>query len=466
MSTTVVVGGGIAGIVCALLSAGRSKRVVLIEKEPELGGLFRSETREVGGSSLSFDMGSHFLRETGIPELDRLIFGQSEPEQWLSLGNLRGGGFYGNALNSSSPFVDAREMTKPQDYSRGLVELIEHCVPRNKEFPDLEGQLTASFGPTLTDSLFRPILEKKFLGCRLSELAPDSHALFGLSKIIALTPDATRKLKNLPGLDATLAFHSSSEGASPLRNFYPRSGGIEAWIKYLQAKLKNAGVEIMTRTAVERLEFKAGTVTRLSLSGRQNIDVTRLIWTIPVPGFLLAAGIPLPEKLSPPRRLYTSIYHFVFDRKFQTDVHYVQCHSPDLKSFRLTLYPNVQPVDSARSYWHLTTEMITPDEPDLELLGKTAEAELRTMGILGAQSRKLHQHSELLKDGFPCPTIAFYAQADKLLDFAKGRFENVDFLGRAAGRSFVTNQVLAQVYQQLGTINDAGANSREIRHGH
>ena len=157
----------------------------------------------------------------------------------------------------------------------------------------------------------------------------------------------------------------------------------------------------MTQTAVERLEFSSGKIMYLGLSGGKKIDVNRLIWTIPVPGFLVAAGIKPPEKLSPPRKLYTSIYHFVFDRKFQTDVHYVQCHSPGLKSFRLTLYPNVQPTDPANAHWHLTTEMVTPDEPDLELLTKTAEAELRTMGILSAQARKLHQHAEILKDGFP-----------------------------------------------------------------
>lgn len=462
MSTTVIVGGGIAGIVSALLSVGRSERIVLIEKEPELGGLYKSQTFEVEGNSLSFDMGSHFLRDTGIPDLDRLIFGGLDSEEWLSLGNLRGGGFYGNTLNSSSPHIDARKMNKLEDYSNGFLELLEHCSFHSKTFLNLEEQLTATFGPTLTNSLFRPILEKKFLGCPLHELAPDSHRLFGLSKIIALTPEAARELKNLPSLDAKLAFHSSSEGASPLRNFYPRRGGIETWIKYLQAKLKKTCVEVMTQTAVERLEFNTGKIMYLGLSGGEKINVDRLIWTIPVPGFLVAAGIKPPEKLSPPRKLYTSVYHFVFDRKFQTDVHYIQCHSPELKSFRLTLYPNVQPVDSANAHWHLTTEMVTPDEPDLELLTKTAEVELRTMGIINAQTRKLYQHAQILKDGFPCPTVAFFTQADRLIEFVKDRFENVIFLGRAAGKAFVTNEVLGQVYRQMGAIDESIAKLREV----
>ena len=126
MSTICVVGDGIAVIVGALLSARRAKRVVLIEKEFELYGFCRSQTFELKVGSPSFCRGFHFLWDTGIAELDRVIFGDLGPHERLSFGNRHGGGFYESVLNSSNPFVDARNSDRMKDYASGFVEMLEY----------------------------------------------------------------------------------------------------------------------------------------------------------------------------------------------------------------------------------------------------------------------------------------------------------------------------------------------------
>ena len=62
MKKFVVVGGGIAGILSAILLAEDNKEVILIEKEKDLGGLFRSSKLEEG---VWVDHGTHLFRGLG-----------------------------------------------------------------------------------------------------------------------------------------------------------------------------------------------------------------------------------------------------------------------------------------------------------------------------------------------------------------------------------------------------------------
>ena len=91
----IVVGGGIAGILSAILLKRKYDEVDLIELDGRLGGLLKSFTNERGQS---FDQGSHFLRRTGISGLDKMLYDTPgkvlDEKKWLTLHNLKGGGFY------------------------------------------------------------------------------------------------------------------------------------------------------------------------------------------------------------------------------------------------------------------------------------------------------------------------------------------------------------------------------------
>ena len=132
--SVIVVGGGIAGIVSALLIREQFDTVYLIEKEPELGGLLRSFQNEDG---LSFDYGSHFLRDTGIEALDRLLYGDFSPEQWQTMGNLKGGGYYGFQYNGDSAFLDTRVLPKKL-YHQGIIQLLNACEKPSTTYSNLE----------------------------------------------------------------------------------------------------------------------------------------------------------------------------------------------------------------------------------------------------------------------------------------------------------------------------------------
>ena len=87
----VVVGGGVIGMIAALLVKTKKNSVFLIEQNKELGGLFRSRKFY---KNLFFDYGSHFIKQTGIKKLDKLLFGNLDKKKWHILGNLRGASFF------------------------------------------------------------------------------------------------------------------------------------------------------------------------------------------------------------------------------------------------------------------------------------------------------------------------------------------------------------------------------------
>ena len=99
MRNIVIVGGGIAGLLSALMYAKSGAKVSLIENSGEIGGLLRSY---VSPDGYSFDFGTHFLRETGLKELDKLLFGELCPLTWQSFNVLKNGNYFCGKLNEAS----------------------------------------------------------------------------------------------------------------------------------------------------------------------------------------------------------------------------------------------------------------------------------------------------------------------------------------------------------------------------
>jgi phytoene dehydrogenase-like protein len=436
-----IVGGGIAGIVSALLLARRhDTSVVLLEREPELGGLLRSIDDPMG---TAFDYGTHIPRETGIGEIDELLFSDMLEPEWNSFDMQRPGNVFAGTLNDRSPFPDLNRL--PVDLRRRAASELLDTAELPSDSATLAAQLEATFGPTIAAHVFSPVLER-FYGRTLDELAPDAHSLF-FTRVVAFTPEETRRLKQLPRFDAKLAFHSFEEGVAGLRSFYPRIGGVGRWPRDLHRRLLLAGVDVRTEHAVVEVVHEAERVTTLTLDDGTVVGCDRLVWTISPYLLLRAARLAIPERSRPPDLLRTELFHFVMDRPIGTDLHYINCFDPSLVSFRWTLYPNLRAAGDGNH--NVTVEVLQPTSEPRRASSAAVIDELKTFGVVDPRSHPLASRTDLVAGGFPVPTPVFKAATVLHRQRVLDALTNVDLVGRGLGRAFFIRDVIVQCFESF-----------------
>ncbi len=436
----IIVGSGIAGILSARMFA-RENHVTLVERDNVIGGLLRSHQHE----GLWFDIGAHLLGETGTSDLDDLIFGNRSKEQYIFFEYLKAGNYFKALTNNY--FLDIRRI-KQEHYSKACEELLVETKTEGAN--NLQDQLIAQFGPTLTNNVFSPVMFK-FFGLDLKDLAPDSHIIFGLKRVIAFDPQQTRELKKKPYLDDKLGFHSYTEGIPSGRAFYPRENGVGDWINYLEGQLKNDGVTIALKSNITAIQSSGDMIQSTSLDDGSELDCDHLIWTVPSFLLLKAARIPIERKLHPPKMVSTVVIDYIVDKPYLSDLHYFYCFDPDYSTFRVTLYHNFNGVQDTGRHG-VTCEALVSGNVNLQELEDTMFDELKLMGIISKTTQLTYSKGRIIGGGFPAPTLMLKEQTHYVNHFAANRFDNLNLLGKAAGKSFFMSDVLLETFETVNTI--------------
>lgn len=442
--TAVVVGGGISGILSALLLRQQHESVLLVEKAPELGGLLRSERLHEG---LSFDMGTHIISSTAHPALDALILGYPEiTSDWNQYDLLRAGNYLLGRLNADSPCLDANSLP-PDVFAKGLAELLSITQPPSSP-EHLKAQLDGMYGPTLADHLFAPILNK-ILGKPLHDLDSRAHEIFFSQRIVLLTPQASRELKASAVYGEKVAYHSYREGASGLTYYYPKAGGIGRWVDLLTETLRERGVELATEATVSSIELSDREIHALTLSNGRKVACAQLVWTLPPALLMGLCGFSTERVSSPVELRRTYLFHFVFDRPFESDLFYVTCYDPMLLTYRVTLYPNIRDGLAPQAPHNCTVEVIaSPDADPAQMVGRLVD-ELRQMGLIDADATLLFSHSSGLWHGFPVRSKGLMAAMRQQTSVLEAALDNVLLLGRSKGESFFMRDVLVETFERL-----------------
>ena len=443
MATAVVSGSGIAGILSAILLKRKFDTVYLIEKERRIGGLLNSFRNDAG---VEFDYGTHFLRETGVPELDAILFDRMDRKKWLRLDYLKAGTFFLSKLNEKNPFINTCFLPE-EVYQKGMIQLLGLDGVCDS-YTNLEEQLKNTYGDVFTEHIFRPVL-KKFVPHDLQELAPGAHGFFDLHRLVGLTPETTRVLKRSEIFDSKLGFHSYTEGISDFKKYYPVNGGIGHWVDLLSQKLSQLRINVITDHSVERIHHSQRWIDSVVLNDGTQLNCDQLVWTVPPFLCLRASGLNLPVRTSPPTRLIASLHHFVFNQPFLTDLYYFACFDPEFTTFRVTLYPSVQPVQTAETGYHLTVEVLSQEVPELDTTTNQVLQELQQMGVVPDTAKVLFQANDVIRGGFPVLTHQFVRDSQAQLDFARENLRNVLFLGKGIGTSFFMHDVLIETYNTL-----------------
>ncbi|MEZ4752921.1 MAG: FAD-dependent oxidoreductase [Bdellovibrionota bacterium] len=445
MKSAVVVGGGVVGIVSAILLKERYDSVYLIEKASELGGLYRSIHTENGNV---FDQGYHTPGDTGIKELDKLIYGDLNPKDWNTYHYLKGGNFYKGYLNKTSTGIDTK-LLGDELYEQGLKQLLNSPASKN-HYDSADEQLRYEFGDIFTDEIFTP-LAKKWTGCELSELAQNAHRVFGMG-LLCLDREKTNELKKGESpAKFRIGHHHYEDKFSELKFYYPKSGGAEQWLFHLLGKLEASGVTILTEQMVTSINHQEKHISSVTLESGQKVETDILVWTVPLFLCIKAAELKPPFKGSPPERLNVAIFHFAFDKPINIDNHYITCSEPSINIQQITCYPNLAN-NREDPKPRLSATILSKSAVDFELLKPIVLEELKTIGVIPADANLIDYHTQTLPGAYPIPTHQFVEDSKLQYDFVTENLSNIICTGKAVGTAFVSFSLVADAYKKISQI--------------
>lgn len=383
----VIVGGGIIGIVASILLQSKNHKVTLIEKSNQLGGLLNSIPTNDGNY---LDFGSHVPRETGIETLDNILFKDLPKNDWNKYQFANVGNYFANKINSDSQFIDVSELSS-EIFIKGLSDLLLCNKQGNLELNNEEASLYNQFGQTYGMEVYKPLLTKLFGNINLIDLEPNSHNLFGYSRLIVGNQQFTDKLKEVPYLDNRIAHTKNSIGYSNKSNYYPKKPGIYQWIEHLKKSALDSGVVILTEDFVIKLNLN----DKYIFTNKGNkLNYDKVLWTLPK-GLLeniIAEQSQITESLE---FRGVNIFHLKYDGELQVKNHYVYCNDTNMKSFRVTLYDNLT---QTTTNW-CTVEVIGDRMVEITKIFD----ELKIMGILDKKSKLKDSQLIYIKNGFPIP---------------------------------------------------------------
>ena len=443
----VIVGGGIAGLSAGLILCEQGLRPVLVEASDCWGGLLRSEIRSPFGA---FDIGCHVVSETGISELDQLLFDHIDPEDYCLHESLPNGTFF-NEISSASGFIDTRALP-PEIYEQGLSDFFQ-ADPCELD-PNSTALESASkrYGATFTREIVAPVLERLF-GEGIDELNSRVLSLAGLRRLmVGEATDALRWKQESAWNDERMCFHSVKLGNAALRHYYSKKGGVGQWVLDTVEKLKACGADLLVSTKVDRLSVENGEIVGVSLSNGEQVACSQLVWCAPVYPIFDLTGQPAPSGLNPPRLCAMAITDLVLSEPSPLPYTYMTCHDPKFQTFRVTNYQAMdQQVSSVnKEGYRFTIEEMRPPSvshspSDAKLLFK----EMCALGIANPNSSIIQSWQGHISNGFPVPTMRFISDSFQMAQSALSLINNLKIVGRGSGRVFFTSEVLIDIYNQL-----------------
>jgi protoporphyrinogen oxidase len=439
MDNYIVVGGGVAGLVSAIIlkTENANINVFLIESESECGGLLRSIRDD---SKYVFDYGAHVLSDTGNTDLDGLLYSNLNDEEWHKFKGLKPGNYFNNELYESSQMIPIHRLSV-DDYKEALYQLLTNLDSDESESNKFIKYSISKYGCFITNKIFSPILEK-LLGCNADKLHKDVLRLFGYSRVILGEDNMMKQLKKSPRLDDIIAYASHQDGVSELYNYYPKNGvGIGEWVKSLVKNAENIGVNILTGSAVTSIDMNGSSISSINVNDK-TIECKHIIWSAPLYPLINNLSINYEVKYRPSFRKMM-LYHFVFDAKFLTENHYIYCNDVNMKSFRITLYSNL---DSDYPHARCTVEVFSDtDENNFEDIC----LELIKMNIVSSSAKILYKSSTFIGNGFPVYTSEFVDEFDRQQNFVLSNVNNITLVGKGSSGKFFMNEVLLDVYKKL-----------------
>jgi phytoene dehydrogenase-like protein len=437
----VVVGAGVAGLVAAIRAARLGLSVTLVEAAAQTGGLLRSRLLPSGDV---VDYGTHILSDSGDAEVDAEYFQLLGPERVRQLDGVRAGAVCAGRLVTDTKFWHLPSLEPGQRAQcEASLESAVDSAEEGVEWATAEELLRAQFGARVADDHLGPLL-MRWQGVEPAALAPAAVALFPLQRVIAFTPEVSRRLKAAhPAWDRRIGFHAGREGSSAIKVYYPLEG-IGTWAQALTDKAQALGVELLLGTKLSELTLSDGRVTSVGTASGRRLDCEALVWTLGPAALLRLAGRPLG---APPPLRAGCLVDLVFDRPVQCDDQYVVSFDPEVPFFRMTVYQNLRHVTNGRYACTIEQFLSAGDAPEA-LVAPLVES-LRRCGLVEPGATLLSSATCPIGGGFPVLTREAVEGGRQLAAEVARELGNVFLAGKASPGEFFMNPVMARIHEQL-----------------
>jgi protoporphyrinogen oxidase len=261
--TTLVLGGGPAGLTAAYLLERAGRDAVVLEAEDQVGGLAKT----VESDGYRFDLGGHrfFTKSIEVDELWHEILG----EEFLL--RPRMSRIYWNNRYLDYPLrgTDVIRKLGPVELARCMASYLRAAVRRNKVDDSLEDWVSNRFGKRLFELFFKSYTEKVW-GVPTSEIRAEW---------------AAQRIKGLSFFSAAKAAFFGNKGnkvKSLISEFnYPRFGPGQMWDAMTLA-IENEGGEVRLEAPVTRIELAGGRVVEVEARGDSYMLPDAVISSLPL----------------------------------------------------------------------------------------------------------------------------------------------------------------------------------------
>jgi protoporphyrinogen oxidase len=326
--TTLVLGGGPAGLTAAYLLERAGRDAVVLEAEDQVGGLAKT----VESDGYRFDLGGHrfFTKSVEVDELWHEILG----EEFLL--RPRMSRIYWNNRYLDYPLrgTDVIRKLGPVELARCMASYLRAAVRRNKVDDSLEDWVSNRFGKRLFELFFKSYTEKVW-GVPTSEIRAEW---------------AAQRIKGLSFFSAAKAAFFGNKGnkvKSLISEFnYPRFGPGQMWDAMTLA-IENEGGEVRLETPVTRIELVGGRVVEVEAGGDSYMLPDAVISSLPLRAVVeMVSPAPPAEVLEAARGLRYRDFltvALVVDGEDLFPDNWIYIHEPAVRVGRIQNYRSWSP---------------------------------------------------------------------------------------------------------------------------
>jgi len=464
-----IVGSGISGLSAALLLSkkGYGKDIVIIEKGTTVGGLLKKY--DYGSEFGVFDYGMHNFLETGIKELDDLIFNLLPKNDWQILeGKNRDltGLFYNGVLQKNTPYFDIRNL-KEEEYKECLADFFSHL---NTDLNISESKIVSAhdfaikrFGEKVASKTIIPSVEKihkmpaEELDFMATLFTPMSRIAFA-DEVLVTELTKSDKLKGLIAWSDQRTLPLSR--SSGRKAYYPIKYGAYRVVDEIIKQLKESGVTIMTESTLSNITLKDNAIDTIEVKNALKNETFHspksVLWTGGIPPLGQALKTDFTG-LKFDKPLKTIIVNILLNKQLNIgDLYYFFCYDNRFNTYRLTNYINYSQGAVRNGLYPVCIELLVKEQDLLNGFDpeKTAVEELFRFGITKPDTEVKFVKAEILEAGFPMPSLNNINGLKKIrADIKSKNLQNLILIGvLSEDNLFFQTDVLIDMYNKLNSF--------------